>query len=749
MKPARGQWQRRGWVADLLAIGLLLALCYFFFWQILTPNPLNRRWFASGDFTDQFYAFRYFLSKELWSGRLPLWNPHTFSGVPFLADVQAAVYYPIGLLVILLAGKGGLPLIAVEVEVIIHYFLASLFVYLFVKQVTGRRLAGLVSGIIYAYGSYLTSYPKLQMVILEGQTWVPLALLAVHLAAREEREARKQRSIAWLACGGLALGLTALAGHGQTLLFAAYTVMGYLVFQFAPLWWSAGRRGRVALTAQVLVLPLIALGLGAAQLIPSIEYTRLSNRAQMSFAQAGGGYANSDILALFLPGFRLIYIGVLPLILAILALVLKRIREAVFWGVAALLALLLSLGDGSALHTFLYVFAPGFNLFRGQERAMQVFSLATAVLAGYGMAILDHPMARKVKHRYATFFRLALWANIGALVLALLAFLMVSTVAPPEPGGVNDLLERSVLLVILLGLSTLVLFLRLGHRLRGWRLAALVLPIIIFDLFTVNYGHQFRGGKARDRFVVTPLVEFLQGQPTPFRVQDDHLLPGNYGCVWGLEAMGGISPLRLRTYRSFLDALPEERARSLLNVVYVISESTELRGGELVGEYGTPGKELYLHRLIDPGPRAHLVYSVEVRPDDDEALQRLADPDFNHRETVVLAEEPPLALAGSGEGRVEFADRQPTHLTLEVDSDSDGILVLSETYYPGWQATVDGREAPVLRANTALRAVPITAGRHRVEMVFRPWSVPAGLGLSVLTLVAVLIGLLWLRRGSD
>ncbi len=748
MKPAPGPWQRRGWVADLLVIAFLLVLCYFFFWQILTPNPVNRRWFVGGDFTDQFYAFRYFLSQELWRGRLPLWNPHTFSGVPFLADVQAAVYYPIGLLIILLAGKGGLPLIAVEIEVIIHYFLASLFVYLFVKEATGRRLAGLASGIIYAYGSYLTSYPMLQLAILEGQTWVPLALLAVHLAAREEREARKQRSIAWLGCGGLALGLTALAGHGQTLLFAAYTVMGYLILQFAPLWWSAGRRRKVELTAQILVLPLIALGLGAAQLIPSIEYTRLSNRAQMSFAQAGGGYANSDILALFLPGFRLIYVGVLPLILANLALVLKRIREAVFWGVVALLALLLSLGEGSALHAFFYVFAPGFNLFRGQERSMQVFSLATAVLAGYGMAILDRPMARKVKHRYSTFFRLILWASAGALVLALLAFLMVSTVAPPEPGGVNDLLERSVLLLILLGLSTLVLFLRLGHRLRGWRLAALVLPILVFDLFTVNYGHQFRGGKARDRFALTPLVEFLQGQPTPFRVQDDHLLPGNYGCVWGLEAIGGISPLRLRTYRALLDALPEERARTLLNVAYVISESAELPDGELVGQYGTPGKELYLHQIKDLGPRAYLVYSAEVKPDGAEALRRLASPDFDPRESVILADEPALALPGSGEGQARFVERQPTRLTLDVVSDSDGILVLSEIDYPGWQAKVDGREVPILRANTALRAVPIAAGTHHVEMVFRPWTVRAGLGLSVLTLGGVLVGLLWLRRGS-
>ena len=116
MTPAAKKQRWRSLAIDGIAVLLLLALCLLFFWQILTPDELDRRWLAKGDFTDQFYAFRYFQSQELWSGRLPLWNPYTLSGAPFLADIQAAVYYPIGLLIILLFGQGGLPLIAVEIE---------------------------------------------------------------------------------------------------------------------------------------------------------------------------------------------------------------------------------------------------------------------------------------------------------------------------------------------------------------------------------------------------------------------------------------------------------------------------------------------------------------------------------------------------------------------------------------------------------------------------------------------------------
>jgi hypothetical protein len=742
---ARKVQRWRSLAPDLIVVAILLFLCVLFFWRVLTPDSLDRRWFASGDFTDQFYAFRYFMAEELWSGRLPLWNPFTYSGSPFLADIQSAAYYPIGLLIVLLAGKGGLPLIAVEFEVIVHYFLASLFVYLFVKHLTRSRLAGLVSGVVYAYGSYLTSYPKLQMGILEGQTWVPLALLAVHLAAEEEQKRRARRSVAWLALGGLALGLAALAGHAQTFLLATYTVLGYLIFTFFPLWQTVDRRGKIRLLAEAFILPLVALGFAAAQLIPSFEYMQLSTRAQIGFNRAGGGFLFSDLLALILPGLRVIYAGILPLILAALALLLKRRRETIFWGMVAFLALLLTLGRKTVFYTLLYVFAPGFNLFQGQERALQVFSLALAILAGYGTAILDRPMDRAVKHRYAAFCRVLLWANVGAVMLAMFAY-WGTLLNPPESGQVNDLLERAVLLVLLLGLSTLVLHLRSGHKLGNWRLGLLIVPLIVFDLFSLNMDRDLQREKARDRFLVTAPIQFLQEQPPPFRVWHERLLPGNYGTVWRLEDTGGISPLRLRRYQAFLNALPGEKARWLLNVHYALTWEHMLPDGELVEEYSDPEEDFYFFRIKEPGLAAYVVYSAQVEEDDSVALQRLSSPDFDPRREVVLAEDPEQALPGAGNGLVRMIERLPDRLVLEVDTDADGILVLSEIEYPGWQARVDGQDTSILRANTILRAVPIKAGTHRVEMIFRPWTVLAGLVLSVVTVVVVLIAVPWLRR---
>jgi hypothetical protein len=750
MKPSLKPRQWPGPVKELLVVAFLLFLCLVFFWQVLTPDPVNRRWFAAGDFTDQFYAFRYFQSQELWSGRLPLWNPNTFSGAPFLADIQSATFYPVGLLIILFAGRSGLPLFAVEIEVIIHYLFASIFVYLFVKQLTRNRMAGLVSGIIYAYGSYLTSYPKLQMAILEGQTWVPLALLSVHLAAEaggnSAERGGKVRASVWLALGGVALGLCALAGHAQTFLLAVYTVMAYLLFSFFPLWGGKTGEAKLGLAAQMLIVPLVALGVGAAQLLPSIEYMRLSTRAQIGFNQAGGGFLYSDLLALVLPGLRVIYVGILPLLLAILGLVLKRTRDTVFWGIVALLALLLSLGARTSLFRFFYLFAPGFRLFQGQERALQVFSLAAAVLAGYGMAVLARPMVDKTKQTFARFCRWLAVANVAAVALAILAYWGAVNLAPPESGQVNDLLERSVMLVLLLGLSSGVLWLRLRGRLRGGWLALLVVPLIVFDLFSLNAGRDLQRARARDRYKVPPLVRFLQDQPGPFRVWHDDDLPGNFGCVWGLEETWGISPLYLQRYYNFLRALPDERARTLLNVAYAVTSGSVLVDADLVQDYSDPEEGTYLYRIREPGQAAHVVFSAEVQADDAAALVRLASPDFAPRQSVILSEDPGLTLAGDGQASVRFLERVPNRLSLQVETSADGILVLSEIFYPGWYATVDGQSVPIIRADTTLRSIPLRAGSHQVEVVYRPWTVVAGLALTALTLVLVIAGVVWSKK---
>jgi len=424
------------------------------------------------------------------------------------------------------------------------------------------------------------------------------------------------------------------------------------------------------------------------------------------------------------------------------------------------LALLLSLGRSTILYAWLYLLAPGFGLFQGQERALQVYALALAILAGYGTALLVRPMVRPVKARYGQFCRLLAWACAGAIGLVFLAYWGSLYLAQSQPGQVNDLLERSVLLAILLGLSTLLLRYRLGHRGSSPVLAILLVGLVVFDLFTVNQGADLERARARDRFQVTPLVQFLQSQPGPFRVWDDGgLLPGNWGTVWQIEETGGISPLRLQRYQALVETMPGHVVRRLLNVHFAISRQHELPDGALLPEFSRPDDDFYVYRIREPGPRAALVYAAEVQPDDALARRRLADPGFDPGVAAILAAEPPLSLAKAGNGAAllpvsssrgtaRLAESLPNRQVWEVETPAAGLLLLSEVYYPGWRAEVDGREAPILRANTVLRAVPLEAGTHRVVLTFRPWTAAAGVAISVLTLLLAVVGIAWQSRRS-
>nr|NIO72727.1 hypothetical protein [Anaerolineae bacterium] len=205
------------WLGDLGVVLLLACLCLFFFWRIITPNLANRGSFPEGDFADQFYAFGVYEAQRLFSGQLPLWNPYTFSGHPFLADVQSAIFYPLSLITLLLSLPWGFSLFALELEAIFHFFLAGLFTYLLAKRLLHDRRAALISSLVFTFGGYLTSYPSQQLAILETDVWLPLILLLLDIGLERLKERPSGRGFLLpITFAGLAFGLALLAGHPQS-----------------------------------------------------------------------------------------------------------------------------------------------------------------------------------------------------------------------------------------------------------------------------------------------------------------------------------------------------------------------------------------------------------------------------------------------------------------------------------------------------------------------------------------------------
>ena len=339
------------------------------------PILLGLRTFPDGDFTHHFLPFSLFQQGELLEGRLPLWNPYTYGGHPFLADVQAAVFYPLANLFLALTlpwTDAGLRLYFLQAEAIVQVALAGVFTFLLARRLTGNRWAGVVAGLCFAFSGYLTGYPPVQLAVLRTAIWLPLLLWLLLGAVNEPRRWR------WCIGAGVTAAVAFLAGHSQTFLYIVYSAGAWLLLLAALRWRSLDGRGRLALLLGMAGSALLAGGLAAAQLLPSIEFAGLSVRADVDYAYVAGGFPLQDAWQLLLPGvlthYSPLYIGVAGLGLACLgALVALRglpgaqagaqetpaVRlGAAFFLLLALVALLLSFGENGFLYPHFSRFAP-------------------------------------------------------------------------------------------------------------------------------------------------------------------------------------------------------------------------------------------------------------------------------------------------------------------------------------------------------------------------------------------------------
>ena len=195
--------------------------------------------------------------------------------------------------------------------------LAGIFTFLLVRDLTGSRWAAFLAGALFAFSGYLTGYPPLQLAVLRTALWLPLILWAFG------RAFRSQRRWGWWLAAGAGLAMAWLAGHSQTFLFIAYAVGAWVVLLAVLATRRLGARVLLPVIGGLLLSCAVAVGLGAVQLLPSLEYVGLSVRANVDYAFVSGGFPVQDTWQLLLPGvltlYSPLYIGAVGLGLAVVA----------------------------------------------------------------------------------------------------------------------------------------------------------------------------------------------------------------------------------------------------------------------------------------------------------------------------------------------------------------------------------------------------------------------------------------------
>ncbi len=725
--------------ADILAILALTILWAVYFWRVLTPDLTNQWSYPLGDFSGQFVAFGAYQARRLLAGEIPLWNPYSYAGHPFIADTQAAVFYPPRLITIFISHfTGGWSYAALQAEAIAHYWLGTLWMYLFVRTITRSRIAGLVSAITLGYSGYLTGYPPLQLAVLEAGIWLPVGLLGVFKASEGSSYAEQPPfwRISWLALSALALGISLLAGHPQTTLFFSYVLLAYMIHR------AVQKHIRWMPTMLALMATFgTGYGLAAVQVLPGLEYARLTIRAGYGFDTLAGGFPFQDLVVFFIPNvvteWSPLYSGIAALALAGIA-VWRKEQSARFWVLIVFFALGLSFGGATILYRLAYLLAPGFSWFRGQERAAYVVAHGVAILAGLGIAALQR---EAVDRRRLS--RVLGIAAIAAWIFAVEVFIVNHFCA--NRSDIDPLLGGATFLGILATLTWIVLGRLAENVSKPWGGIA-ILALITFDTFSLTWRTNWQPIPASQRVMYDEqLVTVVQADQDLFRIDGRLGLGfGNNSAIVGLQDIRGVSPLRLATLESYVTHLPDYRLFQLLNVKYVFSDWYELEiPSTIIASSEWSGVKVNLHQIADPTPRAWMAYQVMITPDTGQALGWLSDPSFNPRTTAILAEPPNLDLPSEipQDWQVTVVEYRPERIVLNVETPNDGILVLSELDYPGWKVTVNAERKDIWQADAGLRALPLKAGRYEIEFAYRPASVRIGAVISGITAVTILAGI--------
>ena len=739
------QWLSR-WRTDALACLLLATLWALFFWRFLTPVPGDQVSLTGGDFSGQFVAFGAYQASRLWQGEVPLWNPYNNGGLPFLADTQSAVFYPPRLLTVALSGlAGGWTYHALELEMMGHVLLGSLLMYVLFRRLTagqaGSVLGGLAAALTWSYGGFMTGYPPLQLALLEAVTWGPLLLLGIHEALVTE-----EIRWGWFMLSGLALAFSTMAGHPQTVLLLGYLGLAYLIYRS----YRQHRRWTVAVLGMG-IIGVVAVMLSAVQLLPAYEYLQHTTRVGFGFEAKRNGFPIQDVIQMLFPRvlshWSPLYVGIAGLVLVGIAL-WQRVKDAAFWGGAVLVGLGLSFGGNTIVYGLLYNVLPGMRLFRGQERAALVIALAMSILAGMGAARLaawdplqDFKPGRQIRRALAVLLAAAALVSVLVFVLWL----------GPERDTYGQVLSPIVFSVLLAALTLPVIAWLLSRSASFWRRAALI-TLIIFDLFTVgsdNLDVEPIPPTARLARPALADVVLADENVPPARVDGQRGLLANYGSLWQIPDIRGISPLWLRGPHAIIqEDLPAPRAWELFAVRYVYSDWEELPvPATVVGQGEDPYGPVNLHRLDDPRPFALLIDDVVLVEGDDAAYALLADPGFDPRRSIILsgdaAEILPDELSAEGEAAVTaFA---PEAVTIALDGiDVPAVLSVALPDYPGWQAAVDGESVPLLRAYGALTALVVPAGARQVTLIYDPLTFKIGAVLSLLGWGALAGWAVWL-----
>lgn len=794
----------------ITAMFILIACLVVFFWQpIITKGtllpvanifeqPFYRPYAPAGfvsapnvalsDQSLQLYPVQHFTMQSLKAGHLPLWNPYIMLGTSVLGTTQAALFYPLNLLGVVLS-----PTTVPLIRAFFNLWIAGFFTYLLLRRLGAHPVGAYLSAIAFMFSGFLVvwlGHPHSNVAV-----WLPVLIYMAELIITSRRFRGE-----YVAITGLVIGLIFLGGHMET----AFEVgIAWVAFYIIRSYQTGGWRNMPNKLLVCGIASVLGIAMAAIQIIPFLEWlgtsVALAIRSSEPFTVYDWNHLKQlpTLAALIIPNLYInpsqvsiyrtfvpwgnfnemaAYVGIIPLVFGILGVVWagKRENKYVFlFGVGGLLFLFLALRlpiiDWINQLPLFKMFAP--------RRYRLVFDFGIAVAAGltFDMWLYRSSVGKNWSRMSLVLFVIGGIIFICTFLVGLGLFIFEKplldygnkfTIAEYAQSSMHSRPLDKVLLDVDQIYKQFVRYFGVGNwrlyfpgivaclgavLILNWRKGRIgrrsfqygLLGLTLIDLFVFGIGFN-PTIHPEHVYPDTPAVRFLKQDSSIFRILPVRMeWMSNGPLAHDLSEMGGAD-IPTKYYADFTDIIEGKDGKGfmfftaqsansklidLLNVKYLVT--TRNLDGVLRKEFQSvwhqDGVNIYENRVVMP--RAFIVHRIHLVTDNN-VLQVLQQPSFDPASEVLLfedhAKEVSVENILSTEETVEVLSYKPQHIRLKVKIKADGILVLSDSYYPGWRAYRDGVEVPIYRANCVMRAVSVPKGDHDIEFVYRPLSVYLG-----------------------
>jgi hypothetical protein len=780
-------------------IFILFFLTLFFFSDVIFSDAT----FIARDIYLFYNPRQFYAAESINSGILPLWNPYVACGVPFQANLQSALFYPFNVVYYVLPFQKGF-----KYFIVLHYFLGALFMFLLMRGWGTSNKGSFLAGIVFAFGGSLLSIND-NVAFLAACVWLPCVLLCFHRALETGRIFYSILSgiaiAAQIFAGDASFYL--LSSFIGTFLYALYRGLIYRgapacsggkLFGCFMLSWSVGLG-----LAAVQLIPFVEFATYSHR-FPGLDFSQATKWSYhpLEMLQLIIPY----VFGTTVPGTRWFgqlwldtsYVGIFPLIFVFVALAWGKEKLIYYLAVLLAVSLLLSFGAYTPVYRFLYEVTPVIKMVQYPVKFLFLAGFALAALAGKGLDLFFDAAS---DHKKANILAGVLGVGIIALAFPLVGvlfqgdgmfarFLEVYPAAdyfkPIAQKQFYAVLAGCSLALTLCLLFALVCLAARKNRLLRTPLVAVIFFVVLFDLklakpddplireTAISQHNETAAVLHNDRSLYRiyslarfqvkgfghvydiPFERFYKVLKNTLRANlniyehiasveeySEILNRSFYDLFSPLESYfsGNGKDLQLRGYCSMLF--------NMLNVKYIISPLplTDF-SFKLISAHPA-----YIYENETVMPRAFFPQRIERFARDEDLLARIKMPGFDPRETACI-------ISGGREGKdaripendaarlawnIEWTGYSPQRCSLKTKTNKPGLLVVSDTYYPGWKAFVDGRESPLVKVNHFMRGVVVGQGDHEVLFVFQPAIFILGLCISAIMLCIVVFALIRCR----